>query len=203
MSKDIFITYDLLYEVLRSEKTGKEIYKLDKDFFKNILSYLQEKHEILETQQKQNNIFSKEFEKTQKQIQNIKKMIKEIYERRESKIIQLALYASRIKKKPELAKLLTEEKQLLAAITEILNKYRREILYNLLKNKLPEIKKEVAEEIKKNKLVRFAYALPKFVADDLNTYGPFEEEDIANLPEKVARVLINRKKAQEIKAQII
>ncbi len=201
MSK-ISITYDTLYEILRLEKTRREIQELDRDFFKNMISYLNEKQEILDTQQKQNNIFSKEFEKTQKQIQNIKKMIKELYEKRESKIVQIAMYSSRIQEKPDSSNLLSEEKEFLSSVSKTLNKYRKDILFNLLKNKLPEISKEeiIQESTPKNKFIRFAQALPKFVGDDLNTYGPFEEEDMANIPEKVANVLINRKKAEEIKA---
>jgi DNA replication initiation complex subunit (GINS family) len=200
---DITITYDVLYEILRLEKTRKELQELDKNFFKNLLSYLKEKHEILDTQQKENNIFSKEFEKTQKQIQNIKKMLKELYERRESKIIQLAVYASRTQQKPNSDGLLKEEKEFLTSITKNLNNYRGDILYNLLKNKIPEIKQEeiitTAPKLT-NTLIKFTHALPQFVGDDLNTYGPFEEEDVANIPEKVAQVLLTRKKAKEIKA---
>ena len=197
---DITITYDVLYDILRLEKTRKELQELDKDFFKNLLSYIKEKHNILETQQKENNIFSKEFEKTQKQIQNIKKMLKELYERRESKIIQLALYSSRTQQKPDPTNLLQEEKEFLTSITNTLNSYRKDILFNLLKNQLPEIsKQETKEKTKETKLIRLTHTLPKFVGDDLNTYGPFEEEDVANLPEKVATVLINRNKAKEIK----
>ena len=139
---NITITYDVLYEILRLEKTRKELQELDKDFFTNLIAYIKEKHTILETQQKENNIFSKEFEKTQKQIQNIKKMLKELYERRESKIIQLALYSSRTQNKPDNNLLLQEEKEMLKSITQNLNNYRRDILYNLLKSKTPEIIKE-------------------------------------------------------------
>lgn len=197
---DITITYDVLYEVLRSEKTKKDIQELDKNFFKNLLSYLNEKHTILETQQKES-IFSKEFEKTQKQLQNVKKMLKELYERRESKIIQLALYSSRTQEKLDHPSLLQEEKDLLTSITGLFNKYRKDILFNLLKNKLPEIEREEAKEKSpENKLIRLTKALPKFVGDDLQVYGPFDEEDVANLPEKVANVLIKTNRAMLIKA---
>ncbi len=196
---DITITYDTIYEILRLEKTRKEIQEMDKDFFQNILSYIKEKQSILETQQK-DSIFSKEFEKTQKQLQNIKKMLKELYERRESKIIQQALYSSRSQEKTTPNNILPEEKELFISITHLLNKYRKEILFNLLKNQLPEItKEENKEKIPENKLVRLTHPLPKFVDDKLNIYGPSEEEDVLNLPEKVAQVLINRNRAKEIK----
>lgn len=197
---DITITYDTIYEILRLEKTRKEIQELNRDFFQNLLSYIKEKQYILETQQK-DSIFSKEFEKTQKQLQNIKKMLKELYERRESKIIQQALYSSRSQEKPVPNNLLAEEKELLISITHLLNKYRKEILFNLLKNKLPEITKEeqITEKPRENKLIRLTHPLPKFVGDDLNVYGPSEEEDILHLPEKVANVIISRNRGKEIK----
>ena len=67
--------------------------------------------------------------------------------------------------------------------------------------KIPDIKPKDIKVEKPNstKLVRFIYTVPKFVGNDLNTYGPFESENLASLPLKVADVLIKRKRAQEIK----
>jgi hypothetical protein len=39
------------------------------------------------------------------------------------------------------------------------------------------------------------------VADDLNTYGPFEKEEMSFLPQKTARLLVKRKRAEEIKIE--
>ena len=41
--------------------------------------------------------------------------------------------------------------------------------------------------------------MPKFVGRDLEVYGPFEEEDIANLPGEIADILILKNRAEEIK----
>jgi hypothetical protein len=49
------------------------------------------------------------------------------------------------------------------------------------------------------KLVRFLHAVPKFVGKELEEYGPFAEEDIANLPSEIADVLINKERVEEIK----
>ena len=51
---------------------------------------------------------------------------------------------------------------------------------------------------KTNRLVRFLNAVPKFVGNDMNTYGPFDTEDVANLPEKVSEILIKNNRAEEI-----
>ena len=55
------------------------------------------------------------------------------------------------------------------------------------------------EETKNTKLVRFLYAVPKFVGKELEEYGPFGEEDIANLPSEIADVLIGKGRVEEIK----
>jgi DNA replication initiation complex subunit (GINS family) len=47
-------------------------------------------------------------------------------------------------------------------------------------------------------LVRFLKKTPPLVGIDLLNYGPFEEEDIANLPEKNAKILIFENFAEKI-----
>ena len=59
-----------------------------------------------------------------------------------------------------------------------------------------------ANELKKPvKLLRFLSHVSKFVGTELEEYGPFEEEDIANLPTEIADVLIAKGKAEEIKEE--
>ena len=73
MADDI-ITYETLYEILRREKYNQELQTLDKEFFKNTTTYLNEKESILESQKQKSSIFSAtEINKTKKQIENIKK----------------------------------------------------------------------------------------------------------------------------------
>ncbi|MFW9826734.1 MAG: hypothetical protein ACFFEY_03830 [Candidatus Thorarchaeota archaeon] len=62
--------------------------------------------------------------------------------------------------------------------------------------------KELAQPVEKKKLkyvlVRFLKKTPPLVGIDLLNYGPFEEEDIANLPEKNAKILIFENFAKRI-----
>lgn len=201
---EVIITYETLYELLRREKYRKELQVLDTNFFQNVIHYLEEKKSILSSQKTKNSIFaSSEIQKTQKTLENIQKILKELYERRETKIIQLALFASRINEKQDLSAMLPQEAEMYKDLLNILGSYREGILNNVLSTKLPVIiekPKEIKVEKKdKTKLVKFIYATPKFMGDDLNTYGPFEEEDLVNLPEKVAKVLIKNKRVEEMK----
>lgn len=202
MDRNVIITYETLYEILRREKLRAELQPLDKHFFQDIVGYLSEKQSILESQMSKSSIFSSsETQKTQKQIENVKRMVKELYERRENKIMQLALFSSRANDKTEFHEMLEEEKQFFKNIVFILNDFRKNILFNILSLKNPELNKP--KELKmddksNNKLIRFLYATPKFVGDDLKVYGPFEEEDLASLPLKVANVLIKNDRAKAI-----
>lgn len=194
------ITYETIYEILRKEKYNPEIQKLSKTFFQDIINYLKEKESLLKSQQKKGT-FPRETEKNKKQIENIKKILKELYERRENKIIQLALLSSRSDKKDDLSNLLSEEKQLFNEFKNIFIQYKSNILDKVLTQKLPELKPKDIKIEKPNstKLVRFTHTVPKFIGDDLYTYGPFESENLASLPAKVADVLVKRKRAEEIK----
>ncbi len=201
------ITYETLYEILRKEKSTSELQRLDNNFFQKVIGYINEKSDILESQKNKKSIFaSVEIIKTQKQLENIKRMLKELYERRENKILQSALFSSRTSQKRENLGLLEEEKIFYQKLEEKLTKYRKNILFKILSKKLPII--EESKDIKiektdtnKTKLVRFLHSLPKFVGDDLNIYGPFEAENIANLPYRVAKVLIKKRRAQEMKIE--
>ncbi len=205
--KEIIITYETLYELLRREKLRPEIQKLEDSFFEDIVKYLKEKHSILESQKSKDSVFSQlEIEKTKRQIDNILKIIKEIYEKRENKIVNLALMSSRTESENKTPLMLKEEKELYTNLLNDLIKSRKDILKNILEAKLPLIEKtekpkglkSYSEPENSIKLIRFLQEIPQFVGTDLDTYGPFDKEDIANLPLEIADLLIKKEKAEEI-----
>lgn len=205
MDKEIIITYETLYEIMRREKFRPDLQKLNIEFFNDFIKYLQEKKSILESQKKKKSIFtSSETQKTQKQIENTKKIIKELYEKRENKIIQIAMFAARNNDNPILQEMLPEERRFFQELLEIINNYRASILHNLIEGKQPEIKeKEKPKELKTEKkdsikMIRFLQSIPKFVGTDLKIYGPFEEEEVAAIPSGVADLLTKKKKTEII-----
>ncbi len=200
------ITYETIYETLRKERSYAELQKLDPDFFKNVVRYMQEKESILALQKSKSSPFSPELGKIQAQIENIKRLIRELYEKRENKILQLAILSSRTEaSNVNLSSMLNEESIFYSQLLSVLDKCRKGILHNVL-NKQPPFIDSSPKELKSlpsqqdnTKLVRFTHPTPKFVGEDLNIYGPFESEDIANLPEKVAELLIEKKRATSFK----
>ncbi|HZX12255.1 MAG TPA: hypothetical protein VFE88_02255 [Candidatus Nanoarchaeia archaeon] len=202
---DAVITYESLYELLRLEKYRKELQKLDGTFFENVVNYLEEKKAILHAQETKDNLFAQEnLEKTKKQVENIQKILKELYEKRESKIVQLALFCSRTKSRlHDESVLLGEEKVMYHALLERLNNFRKTIQDELVQGRRPRLEepkgiKTDQKDPPKSRTVRFLQAVPEFVGEDMNTYGPFVPEDIANLPVKVSEVLIKNNRATEL-----
>jgi len=55
-----------------------------------------------------------------------------------------------------------------------------------------------AGEIEGIKSVRFIKPVPKFLGSEMETYGPFEENDIASLPSKIANILVKKNRAEEM-----
>ncbi|HJN56437.1 MAG TPA: hypothetical protein QGI22_00555 [Candidatus Woesearchaeota archaeon] len=206
-TKEINITYETLFEILKREKDITELQKLEPVFFSDFVDYLNEKKKVLE---KEDSMFSyDEKKKVEKQIDNARRIIKEIYERREKKIIDIALIKSRTKSDVmDTSSFLENEKRLFDETVKVLDNFRNEVISNVLSGKNPvktdvadeKSKSEVTEEKKNAKIIRFLNHVPKFVGKELEDYGPFEEEDIANLPSEIADVLISKGSAEEIKS---
>jgi DNA replication initiation complex subunit (GINS family) len=221
--KEINITYETLFELLRREKTREELQKLDNTFFEDVVNYLKDKKAALD-KPKDDLFAAEERRKAEIQFENIKKILKEFYERREKKIINMAMDMSRISMGAlnseivDTSAMLKEEKELFDCVVEILNNNRKGILYNVLEAMIPNVEKkeiketkeetkevetgsEVSKEEPNQKMVRFLHAVPKFVGKDLEEYGPFEQEDIANLPDEIADVLIAKQRTELMKKE--
>ncbi|MBS3174947.1 hypothetical protein J4440_03650 [Candidatus Woesearchaeota archaeon] len=203
MSEDNLITYENIYEILRMEKYKKDLYKLDKDFFDKVTRYLNEKKTILQGYESKESVFaSQSIIKLKKQLDNIYLILNELYEKREAKIMQMALFNSRTNSQLQDEDiLLDEEKKVYYSIINLLNISRDSILKNILEGKKPEVKIEEKIDAKPKtnlKLVRFLEPVPKFMGEDMTVFGPFNTEDIGNLPEKIATILIKGNKAEEI-----
>ena len=217
--KSVNITYETLFELLRLEKAKEELQRLDATFYQDVVNYLKEKHEILK-EIKSSEMFSDvDRESTEKQIMNIKRLLRDLYDRREKKIINMALNKTRANAHiADMQNMLAEERKFFESLVALLEKYRKDILYKILELKLPSADSitysyreepkersdfvsatELKDNGKKDKaMVRLIHPVPRVVGPELEEYGPFENEDIALLPTEVANVLVFKKRAEII-----
>lgn len=232
IAKEVNITYETLFEILRREKSHEDLQQLHETFFDDVLDYLKDKTRMVNSNKE--GIFAEdEMEKARNQLSNLKKMLRELYERREKKIISMALNKSRTNSSIiNTTALLKEETALYESLRVIMDQFRADILSNMLEEKRPEIRKhepsagnitasqgqiqpgdaqktapgqpmaQPAPNVLINtKTVRFLKPVPKFVSKDLRVYGPFDEEDIAKLPEDAADLLIEKGRAEAMESE--
>ena len=146
--KEIMITFETLFELFRREKGREELQKLSPSFLNDVVEYLKDKNQFLEAQKNKQDIFSStERDKIEKEIKNIKDTIKSLYDRRERKIINLALDKARAPNMlVDTSTLLDEEKKLFDAIIDRLGKHRIGVLLNVLNMQPPVIEEAKQEE---------------------------------------------------------
>ncbi len=202
---EIKISYESLFEIAGKEKSNGELQKLSSTFYSDLLGYLKDKHELLKSKRSQPGDIDK-ARKIENVIININNIIRDIYEKRERKILNMALNKSRTKSEIiDTSGLLAEEKRLFNDLLIVLDLYRKGIFENVTNLKPIEIKSrpKAAESEQKPGLimVRFTHAVPKFLSKKMKPFGPFEEDDVASLPADVADILIAKKRAERIKSR--
>ncbi|MBU1203663.1 MAG: hypothetical protein KKG60_01185 [Nanoarchaeota archaeon] len=213
---EVVITYETLYELLRREKNRTELQKLDDDFFKNVVGYLKEKQDFVDLQEGKSTLFGDEITRIKKEIQNIKRILKEFYDRRELKILNMALSKSITGSGHGTENLLEQEEVLYDRLCSDLVEFRDVILNSILEGKIPGKPKAIKTEDSENSsvgatdsdeksdggsstmTVRFLSAVPKFVGVDGHIYGPFENDDLAELPSDVGELLAKNERAEKV-----
>lgn len=214
------ITFESLYDMVRKEKANDPIQALDSTIYLQIINYLKTKTESYKTAKEKNTFNENELEKMKTQIVSARKLIKELYERRERKILQLAVNKSRIKEIDD-SSLLENEKKLLSEISLILDRHRENILLNLVNaripsqapesgaakkhpdpahedKKVPENMAPESEEETEGEIVRikFLQDVPRFLGTEMETLGPYSKGDTADLQKILADILVGKGAAQ-------
>ena len=180
---NIKITLESLYDILRNEKKREELQLLEDTFFIDVITYIRQKQAFLETKKENDDLFaSGERDKLDYEIRSIKRILKEIYEKREKKIMDIALNRSRTGSDIiDTSSMLNEEKRFYETILKTLDQYRRGILLNLFKGELPSLVPEYQEE-KKETFRKFEGA-PAMVADEEPGETNSEEAALEDTPE--------------------
>ncbi|MBI4438361.1 hypothetical protein HY640_00345 [Candidatus Woesearchaeota archaeon] len=131
LAVQVNLTYEGIFDALMREKGREELQKLDESFFGNVAAYIQSKHELISLDEDNK-------EKILIQVQNIRRMLRELYERREKKIVNMAVAASRTS--PgfiDTSNMLMLEKSLFDGVLQQLDYFRKSVLNSALHPKPP------------------------------------------------------------------
>lgn len=207
-----FISYETLFDLARNEKNKEELQKLPEDFYDLVAEFMAQRLKTLKEEQQRIDLYSvTEKEALLKQINNIKKIIRDIYERREKKIMLMALIKARTGTSIiDTTSLLDVEKKMYQEFIDKFKEYRANVLDSILagntiaRDKDKELIESLSEDEMKEvfiekKRIKLLQSVPKFLGTDLKEYGPYEEEDIIEIPVDLAEVLISKQRAVEIK----
>lgn len=135
------ITYETLFELLRLEKNREDLQKLEDSFFNDVRAYLTDKKNAFESKQSQSILFAAdEKEKTRLELGNIKKILKDLYDRREKKIVNVALNKARTGVSVvNTAHMLPSERMMFDAINTTLFEFRKNVLFKLACGEVPDV----------------------------------------------------------------
>lgn len=197
------ITYETIRNAHRAEKE-EELQKLPVSFFESVRSWFSHKEKLKDTT-------------SLLEVENAKKLLEDIINRRERKIVMSALRTVRGEMPP--SSLTDEERKFFDQVVNILKTFRNEVndkfrnFDDIVEEKIEEAKKSMEElkpvEVEKpvektfikpngKLLVKALVDLPRFVGNNMETYGPLKTGDVIFVPEEVGKQLIARKVAENI-----
>ncbi len=224
--ESIRVTLETLYDILRNEKKREDLQKLEDTFFIDVVGYLREKKALLESQERSTDIFAAgEREKLEYELRSIKRILKEIYEKREKKIIDIALNRSRTGSDIiDTSAMLREEREWYQDILQTMDHYRRSILLRLFNGELPKVmtgslktpsEEDIATVVKNpakhnptitapeqqeqdRTKIRFIRPTPCFVWKDMKKYGPYDSGEETEIYPEVADLLVRKGRAEKV-----
>lgn len=179
------ITYEALREIQRQERKSEKLYALHENFYDSVKTYFSRKVED---------------EISATELKNAKAILQDIADRRERKILNLALRGARALEKTDTRSMTLKEKELCTALLDILKNYRTDINYINSESMQREQKKDApepkAEELVSYTKVRILEDLPEIIGSDMENYGPFKNGEIIELPKENADIFVEKGKAE-------
>lgn len=194
------VTYETIRNMQRQEKDLPTLQPLPEGFFPAVRSWLIHKQKFNDTT-------------SLLEIENGKKLIEDLINRRERKLVTAALHTIRGDVPPLMLK---EEQKFFDEIVKMLKEHRAcvcesvfgleaaiEDKINSAKESIEALKQHVGtaeaqENQQDKKLVRILADMPAFIGTDTKTYGPLKPGDLAVLPQETAKLLLERHTAEEV-----
>jgi DNA replication factor GINS len=173
------ITFEFIRKVQRDEQGEPKLSKIPEDFYQKAKEYLNQKRKLAEKHTDRN---------ISLEAKNVEMLLEDIYNRRETKIVNHAIITARTGIPPQ--NLIVEEKEFFEIVANIFQKQRDRVL-SLLFKKTKEKEKEQFDT------VTFKEDIEEFVGVDLQKYGPFKKGDTGRLPKENAELFIEKNLAKK------
>jgi DNA replication initiation complex subunit (GINS family) len=187
------ISYEEIRRVQIKERDNKGLQELDPSFFDKVKEYIKSKKKLIDENKDKDNIFSKQIvEKNQQELRNVEWIIEDICSRRRRKVVTQALnnISARVHNTENM---LPEEEQLYNEVIEVVKKYTS-LFLDKFKSEISGDEPE-RKDLKKLKIME---SLPAFMWKDNKQYGPYEKDEVVELPSQLGEILINEGKAIEM-----
>jgi hypothetical protein len=122
--------YEDIYEILRNERFASDLQEISKEDIRKIKEYFREKTKATEGQNQSTNLFaSQNRAKTQLELDNAGRIIKDLLELRERKLINRAVFSSRVDNSlKDTSNMLEIEEELYNQLFFILKRFRKGFL---------------------------------------------------------------------------
>lgn len=175
------IDYDELRRIHRLEKNTSKLVEVDDDFIDSLQAFVEvEKKKYLSSLKNFSSSDAREFS-------NLKRIIEEIFQMREKKLLNKALIATHTKEVTT-EKMSKQEDDTFRKMLKVLEAHN-EIYSSLFGEREKEEPSLVSIKILKE--------VPTFVGTDMQEYGPYSEGSKIKVPSKIAKLLMMRKIAEE------
>ncbi len=186
-------TYEDIYELFRNEQYSSDLQTLTIDDLKRIKKYFEEKNDETKNQDQSLNLFSTTNRaKIQVELSNATRVVKDMLERRERKVISRAVFNSRSDDSMrDTSNMLNAEEILYDQLIKLLQTSRKSILETIEKSdSLTSVNKS---EIKSTEYYA-QETIPEFFGPDMNKFGPFSRGDIVSIPQSISDILLTQGK---------
>jgi len=192
------ISYETIRNAHRVERE-EELQRLPEDFFGAVKKWLSLKEKQKDTT-------------SLLEVENAKKLLEDIINRRQRKIVLSALRTIRGELPP--SNLTDMERKFFDEFVKTLKTFRDEMKESfkeyeeIVEEKVEEAKESIKELKKENVepmpkldgkiMIKILNDLPRFVGDDMQAYGPLRKGDVITLPENIGGLLIRRRVAENL-----
>ncbi len=204
------VTYEILREIKRKEEKSQKLQSLPENFYEEVRKYIEEKLKV-SSQRITSDLHRKELENAIETFQKILKL-------RIRKILEEAIGSILCDYEAKVDSMANEEKKFFEELQKVMKKHTTKLFsYSSLsveEGGEKDIKEAGGEDVatdadikeKNNEVeirkmkVRFLRNFPSILGTDLKAYGPFTEGDVVELPERNAKIFIEKKIAIQYEA---